>query len=63
MRIVTESELCEVLCVGRVFLWNCRKEGMPYLRMGNRNIRYDLDIVFDWFKQNTRIDKRSNYHE
>ena len=61
--LLTEIELCEFLKVSRVFVYRCRQGGMPYLKVGNRNIRYDLDVTLDWFKQNTCIDKRSDCYE
>ena len=50
--ILTENELCDYLKVGRVFVYRCRQIGMPYLKLGTRLIRYDLDMVMEWLKQN-----------
>ena len=32
--LLTEKQLCDVLHVGRVFLYMCRDRGMPYVRLG-----------------------------
>lgn len=56
MKILTEKELCELLKVESVFLWKCRKNGMPYLRLGSKLIRYNLDDVLAWFEsQNQNV--------
>lgn len=47
--LITEKELCTRLNVERVFLWNCRKRGMPFVRLGPKIIRYDYDKVLQWF--------------
>ena len=51
--LITENELCERLQVDRVFLWSCRKKGMPFVRLGSKIIRYDFDKVLHWFSENT----------
>ena len=48
--LITEEEMCFKLDVQRVFLWKCRKQGMPYIRIGERIIRYDYDEVLNWLK-------------
>ena len=47
--LLTESELCEVLQVGRVFLYYCRQNGMPYIQLGKKLVRYDLGKVIEYF--------------
>ena len=39
--LLTEKQLCDVLHVGRVFLYMCRDRGMPYVRLGAKLVRYD----------------------
>ena len=50
--LLTEKELCEILKVDRVFLYNCRQSGMPFVRLGTKLIRYDYDSVLKWFVDN-----------
>ena len=50
MRLLLESELCDILKVERVFLWRCRQRGMPYVRLGTKMIRYRLEDVLEWLK-------------
>ncbi len=54
MSLLTEQDLCSVLKVERVFLWKCRKNGMPFIRLGTKLVRYDLQEVLDWLKDNGR---------
>ncbi len=56
MKIVTQKELCNLLKVDDVFLWRCRKKGLPHLKIGSRLIRYDLDAVLKWFEKNSLLD-------
>ena len=50
-KLMTEIELCEVLKVCRPFLYESRKQGLPYIRLGDKLIRYDLDQVMTWFNE------------
>jgi len=50
MSLLTEQELCSVLKVERVFLWKCRQDGMPFIRLGAKIVRYDLEEVLEWFR-------------
>lgn len=52
MSLLTEQELCSALKVERVFLWKCRQVGMPFIRLGAKIVRYDLDEVLNWFREN-----------
>ena len=50
---MTEQELCKLLKVDNVFLWRCRKKGLPHLKLGSKIIRYNLDDVLSWFSENS----------
>lgn len=51
-KLLTVQELGQALAVGRTFLLQCRQNGMPYLRLGPRCIRYRLSDVLAWFAEN-----------
>ena len=55
MTILTEKELCELLKVDNVFLWRCRKKGLPYIRLGTKLVRYELESVIAWFNEGGEI--------
>jgi len=48
-RLLTEKALSEVLGICRVTLFRFRREGMPYIRLGARLVRYDFKQVQEWF--------------
>ena len=50
MSLLTEQELCSALRVERVFLWKCRQDGMPFIRLGTKIVRYALEEVLEWFR-------------
>lgn len=49
----TENDLCDFLNVTKVFLYRCRQKGMPFIRLGSRLIRYDLEEVLNWINSNS----------
>lgn len=49
--ILTEKELSQHLKVSTVYLYTCRKQGMPYLQLSHNCIRYELEDVMSWIKQ------------
>ena len=50
-KLLTDGQLCEVLGVTRPFLLTCRSNGMPYYRMGERLLRYNLSEVLEWMTE------------
>ena len=50
IRLLTEEQLSKELCVDRITLWRWRTEGMPYLVLGSRSVRYRLMDVQEWLK-------------
>ena len=48
---LTEKLLCECLSLTRPFLYNCRQLGMPFVSVGIRGIRYNLDDVVVWMNR------------
>lgn len=52
MNVMTEKQLCETLKVNRVFIYQCRQNGMPYFKLGKKIIRYNYNDVIEWFSVN-----------
>lgn len=48
--LLTQQELSEKLKVEVITLYKLRKMGMPYIRLGQRLIRYDFEEVEKWLK-------------
>lgn len=49
LKYYSESEVCICFNLSRTYLWKCRKNGLPFIKVGTRNIRYNLDDVLSWF--------------
>lgn len=47
---LTEAEMAKSLGVSTLALWRYRKEGLPFIRIGGRGLRFDPDDVDDWLK-------------
>lgn len=52
--LLTQKELCEWLKITAMtaYRWR-RKEGLPYVRIGN-GIRYDKAQVMEWIRKNNK---------
>lgn len=53
---ITEKELCSILHVKRLFLYRCRQRGMPFVYLGSKIIRYNLEDVLLWFENSCYCD-------
>lgn len=49
-KILTTDELTDYLSVTRQSVYNWRKEGMPYKKLGSL-VRFDLDEVLSWLEE------------
>lgn len=50
VNLLTTKELAESLSVSEKTIHDWKDNGMPYIRLGQRIIRYDFDKVIKWFK-------------
>ena len=57
--LVTEKQLGTILILGKVALWKYRKAGMPFIRMGTRTIRYDVQVVLAWIEEQSNNGKEA----
>ena len=62
-KMLTDGQLCEVLSVTRPFLLKYRKMGMPCYVMGSRVIRYDLQEVLDWLRENGKGGEQNTFDQ
>lgn len=53
--LLTEKELASYLKVSTVYLYQCRKKGMPYIQLGSKCVRYSLDDVLLWFDTECKV--------
>jgi excisionase family DNA binding protein len=56
--LITTSELCELLKVDRMMLYRLRNRGMPFIRLGTKIVRYDLEVVLQWLSENTVFEEK-----
>lgn len=52
-KFLTIEDVSEMLQVSRVTVYNLKKKGMPFLKIG-KNIRFDEKEVVDWIRENGR---------
>ena len=50
IRLLTEKQLSEELRIDRSTLWRWRTEGMPWVLLGSRSVRYRLTDVQEWLR-------------
>lgn len=49
-KIITNNELCEHYQISKPTASEYRKQGMPYINLSERTIRYNIDEVEQWLK-------------
>ena len=53
IKFLTIEDVSEMLQVTRTTVYNLKKKGMPFIKLG-KNIRFDQDEVIEWVKTNNR---------
>lgn len=53
IKFLTIDDVSEMLQVTRSTVYNLKKKGMPFIKLG-KNIRFDQDEVINWVKQNSQ---------
>jgi predicted DNA-binding transcriptional regulator AlpA len=48
VRLLTSKQLMEELQVSAVSLWKWRCDGMPFVPIGHRMVRYRMPEVMEW---------------
>lgn len=53
VQLVSEAEVAKVLSVSRACLrrWRVRREGPPWLRVGDKLVRYDVAALRRWVEE------------
>lgn len=49
IKYLTIEDLAEMLQVTRTTIYNLKKKGLPFIKLG-KNIRFDQSEVIDWIK-------------
>ena len=55
--IMTEKQLSDLLFISRITLKKYRDNGMPFIHISGKYVRYDLDDVIAWLKGNGEENK------
>ena len=51
IRFLTIEQVAEMLQVTRTTIYNLKKKGLPFIKLG-KNIRFDEDEVVKWIRSN-----------
>ena len=52
INFLTVEDVAEMLQVTRTTIYNLKKKGLPFIKLG-KNIRFDEEAVVEWVKSNT----------
>ena len=53
VKFLTVEDVSEMLQVSRITIYNLKKKGLPFLKIG-KTIRFDQQEVLDWIKSTGR---------
>lgn len=56
MKFLTVEDVAEMLQVTRTTIYNLKKQGLPFIKLG-KNIRFDEEDVIDWVRSNRQVEK------
>jgi len=57
IKFLTVEDVAEMLQVTRTTIYNLKKQGLPFIKLG-KNIRFDQQDVIDWVKSNTQTEDK-----
>lgn len=55
-KFLTVEDVAEMLQVTRTTIYNLKKQGLPFIKLG-KNIRFDENDVVDWMRSNRQVEK------
>ena len=59
VKFLTIEDVAEMLQVTRTTIYNLKKKGLPFIKLG-KNIRFNQDEVVDWVMNNARESSKEN---
>jgi excisionase family DNA binding protein len=62
VKFLTIDDVSEMLQVTRSTVYNLKKRGLPFIKLG-KNIRFDQKEVVDWIKANREEKYEQEYDE
>lgn len=55
IKFLTVEDVAEMLQVTRTTIYNLKKKGLPFIKLG-KNIRFDENEVVQWVRSNSMTD-------
>ena len=62
MKFLTVEDVAEMLQVTRTTIYNLKKQGLPFIKLG-KNIRFDEEDVIDWVRSNRQVEKNEQFSD
>lgn len=59
VKFLTIEDVADMLQVTRTTIYNLKKKGLPFIKLG-KNIRFNQDEVVDWVMKNARETSKDN---
>lgn len=59
IKFLTVEDVAEMLQVTRTTIYNLKKKGLPFIKLG-KNIRFDEDQVVEWVRSNSTSETEYN---
>lgn len=56
IKFLTVEDVAEMLQVTRTTIYNLKKKGLPFIKLG-KNIRFDEADVVNWVRSNRQVEK------
>lgn len=56
IKFLTVEDVAEMLQVTRTTIYNLKKKGLPFIKLG-KNIRFDEAEVVEWVRSNSRSER------
>lgn len=56
IKFLTVEDVAEMLQVTRTTIYNLKKKGLPFIKLG-KNIRFDETDVVNWVRSNRQVEK------
>ncbi len=54
-QLMTDVQVAELtgLKIQTLANWRCRRVGPPFVRLGNRTVRYNREAILEWIEEST----------
>ena len=56
--LLTTEDLCKITKLTRMTIERYRKQGMPFVVIGKRNIRFEKEPTLNWLKNRSKLSQK-----